>query len=105
MRWLRPIERPRAMSESMHLPVEHGQFCALEYRPQDWSLAPLAPAVILLVLNDRDGGLVFLAHPELRSIVRAEDLPYIQSLLNDLLERAKQRPRELFKQLSSLGVG
>jgi hypothetical protein len=32
-------------------------------------------------------------------------LAYIQSLLADFLERAEYEPRDLFKQLSSLGVG
>jgi hypothetical protein len=57
------------------------------------------------VLKDENGSLRFLIHPELRSIVEGEDLAYIEDLLQDFLERAKQDPEALFKQLSSLGVG
>ena len=57
------------------------------------------------MIVDEDGRLRFLAHPELRTIVQKEDLEYIQSLLNDFLERAKREPAALFKQLSSLGIG
>jgi hypothetical protein len=57
------------------------------------------------VLKGETGSLRFLVHPELRSIVEGEDLVYIEDLLRDFLERAKQDPEALFKQLSSLGVG
>jgi hypothetical protein len=57
------------------------------------------------VLRDGEGNLRFLLHPELHLIVQKEDLEYIQSLLEDFLERAKREPAALFKQLSSLGVG
>ena len=57
------------------------------------------------MIVDEGGRLRFLAHPELRTIVQKEDLEYIQSLLNDFLERAKREPAALFKQLSSLGIG
>jgi hypothetical protein len=70
------------------------QFCTLEYRPQNWDIASsqIAP-VILLVLRDERGNLRFL------------DLDYIESLLLDFGERAKQHPDDLFKQLSFLNVG
>jgi hypothetical protein len=57
------------------------------------------------VLRDEKGSLRFLIHPELRAVVMENDLPYIQSLLQDFHERAKLNPEALFKQLSSLGVG
>jgi hypothetical protein len=57
------------------------------------------------VLRCEDGSLRFLVHPELRTIVQGEDLAYIEALLLDLPERAKQHPEELFKQISSLNVG
>jgi hypothetical protein len=57
------------------------------------------------VLRDGEGNLRFFVHPELHIIIQEEDLDYIQSLLEDLLERAKREPEALFKQLSSLGVG
>lgn len=59
----------------------------------------------MLVLEDESGNLSFLVHPRLRSIVTGGDFFYIESLLEDFVERAKLHPEELFKQLSSLGVG
>jgi len=47
----------------------------------------------------------FLVHPDLRAVVTENDWAYIESLLQDLVKRAKQHPADLFKQLSSLGVG
>jgi hypothetical protein len=41
----------------------------------------------------------------LNTIVRDNDLAYIESLFKDFLERAKLNPEALFNQLSSLGVG
>jgi hypothetical protein len=83
-----------------------GRFCALEYRPQaqvSGSLKP--PTIIVLVLKDENGKLRFLVHAQLCSIVTGADISYIQSLLDDFVERATLHPAELFKQLSSLGVG
>jgi hypothetical protein len=60
---------------------------------------------VLLVLKREDGGLRFLVHPELRTIVREEDLVYFETLLQDFLGRAKLHPEALFKQIFSLGVG
>jgi hypothetical protein len=57
------------------------------------------------VLEDKGGSLRFLVHPELRAIVQDNDLAYIESLILDLSERAMLNPADLFKQLSSLGVG
>jgi hypothetical protein len=61
--------------------------------------------VVLLALKDVEGGLRFRVHPEFRTIVLEDDLPYLESLLSDFLERAKKDPEALFKQISSLGVG
>jgi hypothetical protein len=60
---------------------------------------------MLLVLKDEDGSLRLLVHPEFRTIVRKEDLDYIESVLNDFKERARSHPAELFLQISTLGVG
>ena len=78
----------------------------MEYRlhgSNDGSLQ--ANSIILLVLEGGEGSLRFLIHPELSAVVKENDLPYIQSLLQDFQERAKLNPEALFKQLSSLGVG
>jgi hypothetical protein len=56
------------------------------------------------VLEEESGHLRFLVHPELHAVVGG-DSAYIEPLLQDFPERAKERPAELFKQLSSLGVG
>jgi hypothetical protein len=47
----------------------------------------------------------FLLDPGWRTVVGAEDVEYLESLLGDFLERAKEQPATLFKQLSSLAVG
>jgi len=80
--------------------------CALEYRSRnvDYSAGWEAP-VVLLALMDDAGTLRFLVNPDLESIVPADDLAYIQSLLSDFVERAKNAPEDLFKQISLLGVG
>jgi hypothetical protein len=57
------------------------------------------------VLKDASDGLRFLVDPGWRAVVQAEDVEYLESLLGDLLERAKEQPATLFKQLSSLAVG
>jgi hypothetical protein len=82
------------------------EFCALEYRPQDWEVASSGVAsVIVLVHRDKERGLRFHVHPELRKVVRGEDFVFIESLLLDFRERAKLHPAALLKHLCSLGVG
>jgi predicted NAD/FAD-binding protein len=61
--------------------------------------------IILLVLMDEKGTLSFHVHPDWRSVVQPEDSKYMESILDDFLERAKEQPTPLFKQLCSLGVG
>lgn len=82
------------------------RFCALEYRPRSWDVAfaGVGP-VILLVLMDNGKNLRFFAHPELDTVVEGPDMGYIETLLEDLMERAQQDPETLFKQRSSLGGG
>src|SRR5665213_1530221 len=82
------------------------QYCSLEYRQQSWGGASSRfRPVVLIVLFDGESNLRFLVRPELQTIVRSEDIELIQSLFKDFLERAKQEPAALFKQLSSLGIG
>lgn len=57
------------------------------------------------MLKDEKGGLRFLVSPDLNTIVQGEDWAYLDPLLVDLQDRAKLQPADLFKQLSSLGVG
>jgi hypothetical protein len=57
------------------------------------------------VLEGEEDELRFLVHPDLRTVVAENDLPYLDSLLRDWVERTKLDPAALFKQLCSLGVG
>jgi hypothetical protein len=57
------------------------------------------------VIKDAGGGLRFLVDPGWRIVVGAEGVNYLESLLDDFLERAREQPATLFKQLSSLAVG
>ena len=56
------------------------------------------------MLEDDAGQLRFLVHPEWQNVVGSDSI-YIEPLLQEFPERAKERPGELLKQLSSLGVG
>ena len=108
IQWWKHNEKPtsvkRLRSQADESP--NFQFCALEYRPKDWNVASSQVAhIVLLVLRGKRGRLRFLIHPELPAVVMENDLPYIQSLLQDFNERAKVHPAGLFKQISSLGVG
>jgi hypothetical protein len=66
---------------------------------------PANEPVALLVLEDERGNLRFLVHPDLRQNINYGDLPYIESLLMDFIERAKLHPEQLLQQLGSLAVG
>jgi hypothetical protein len=61
--------------------------------------------IIVIVLKDASGGLRFVVDPRWRTVICSEDVEYMESLLRDFLERAKEQPATLFKQLSSLDVG
>ena len=81
-------------------------FCALAYNAQPRSPAAVhSEPIILLVLEEQNRHLRFFVDPNWRSIVKAQDSSYMESLFPDLLERAKLHPDALFKQLSCLGVG
>ena len=57
------------------------------------------------MFEDANGSLRFLVDPNWRSLVQLEYVNYINNLLIDFLEREKEQPKELFKQVSSLEVG
>jgi len=59
----------------------------------------------LFVLTYEDDSLTLLVDPDLRLVVTEDDHAYLDSLLPDLVERSKQQPLDLFKQLCSLGIG
>lgn len=54
---------------------------------------------------DEEENLRFLVGRNWRALVEEEDVNFIESLMRDFQERAKMHPKELFKQVSSLGVG
>jgi hypothetical protein len=60
---------------------------------------------VLLVIRSEEAHLRFLMHPELDTVVKTEDLAYIESLLQDFLRRAEDHPALLFKQIAALAVG
>ena len=61
--------------------------------------------MLLLVLRDEKSTLKFFIHKDFRSIVREQDVGYIESVLRDLPESAKCEPVVLFNHLCSLSVG
>jgi len=65
----------------------------------------LTGPIMLFALRDEDGGLLFSVHPEWRMMVRVKHVVPLEALLDDFKERAKRHPDELFRQISSLGVG
>lgn len=82
------------------------RFCALTYAPDaELSLLPAVRHVILIVVQKADYALHILIHPGLKKIVDAIDMPYIESLLEDFIERVKLHAVELFRHLCSLVVG
>jgi len=95
-----------ALADSEMRRDSYFRFCTLEYRPRKWGADPsgIAP-VVVLVLMGREDDLLFLIHPELRTIVRKEDSVFVESLLRDFIKRAKVHPDALFKHLCSLGAG
>jgi len=86
--------------------VSAPSFCALAYAPNSYhSESSVIGHVILLVIQEAEDALRFMIHPNLRDIVDAIDLPYIQSLLVDFLERVKLNATHLFRHLCSLAIG
>lgn len=64
-----------------------------------------AAPIFLIVFKAASGSLHFLVDPNWRSVVPVLDVEYIESVLRDFLERAKDHPSSLFEQLSFLAVG
>ena len=97
-----------AVSDQMTLTASNRpqRFCALSYvadKPN--ALIAQSRPVHVLVLLSNDAKLEVYIAPGLRSLVKPEDWTYINALLNDLKERARVEPEQLFRQLSSLNVG
>ena len=97
-----------AQIESMNLGPGAGsksRFCALAYAPMSGESRLSAAKHVILIAIEESGVLRFLVHPHLKSIVDAIDLPYIESVLKDFVERINRYSTELFRQLCSLAVG
>ena len=90
----------REFSEASGSPLL--KFSALAYIAEAFGGAS---TIILIVLEEANGGLRFLVDPDWRAVVQAKDKMYVESLLSDFLERTNEQPATLFKQLSSLAVG
>ena len=60
---------------------------------------------MVLAIEDDQQGILFRISPNLQEWVQESDLQYIDQLLRDFCERARQHPNALFKHLSSLSVG
>jgi hypothetical protein len=86
--------------------VSKPNFCVLEYLPDlESSHSPAVDRVVLLAQLDDLATLSIRVNPKLRHIVREADLPYIESLLDDFLVRARVDAERLFRQLCSLTAG
>jgi len=80
----------------------HQRFCALAYKARE---AEQPSPIFLIALEDKSGKLGFLVDPDWHAVVLLEDRAYIEALLDDLPERARNEPAILFQQLASLEVG
>jgi len=60
---------------------------------------------VILLLEDGRGSLRCLVYRDWRDVVQAQDIGYIESVLDDLRERAALDSEALFRQLSSLETG
>jgi hypothetical protein len=63
------------------------------------------PVAVLLLTTGTDGEIGIFAHGALPEVVEPDDLSFIESLIRDFHERAKDDPEDLFRQLSSLATG
>jgi hypothetical protein len=63
------------------------------------------PTLILLALKSGVGCLRLFIHPNLNAVVHQNDIEYIDSLIQDLRERAQLHPEKLFTQISTLEIG
>ena len=57
------------------------------------------------MLEHTNNGLHIFVQGDWRTIIQAEDVEYVESLLRDFRERVELDSDALFRQLSSLGVG
>jgi hypothetical protein len=86
--------------------ISKSRFCALAYAPvAEPGLLPAVRHVIMIAVQKADCTLHILVHPNFKKIVDAIDIPYIESLLKDFIERVTLHAAELFHQLCSLAVG
>jgi hypothetical protein len=80
------------------------QACTFSYGKAGMSGAMYpGPPVIMVAFRDEAGRLNLLIHPEVRNMFEGGDLDYLDALIWDFVDRAKNRPDELIEQWSSLG--
>ena len=88
------------------MPSGELRFCTLEYRPSQPSHKSNANGrLALLFVDDHQEALRVFVAPDLDENIHLDDLPYIDSLLKDFLERSGLDASALFQQVSSLAVG
>lgn len=80
------------------------QLCAIKYCRPESILDSTSCKAILLVVKD-SAGLKLYVHHALKQRVSETDIKYVEDLLEDLLQRSKQYPEDVFQQLSNLSVG
>jgi len=57
------------------------------------------------VLREQDDNLSLLAHPDLSAVIEHPDLLFVESVLQDFVERANLHPDMLFEHVCSLWHG
>lgn len=82
-----------------------GGYCVLEYRPEAWTAPANSPAPVFMLVLDGGTDLRFFLNPDWRNFVQAEDVEYVELFISDMQTRARQFPRQLFDQISSLSLG
>jgi hypothetical protein len=92
-------------------PWIYPQYCVLDYRAhQGDSAEPKQKHVILSAFFDLDDEndqykLEIFVDPNWRTFVQDVDREYVESLLEDLVQRSRHDAEALFKHLCSLGAG
>lgn len=85
-------------------PEASTQICTLKYLHPGTQAEAAAGTVLLFAIKDR-AGLRLYAHPALGQQISDRDRHYVEELVKDLVQRSKQDPEDVFRQLSSLSVG
>ena len=83
-----------------------GELCVVVYRrPGTETTPPKDEPIFLIAHSQKPAQLSLFLNSVWREFVPEEDTEYIESLIEDLPERARIDPEGLFRHLSSLHVG